>query len=157
MMLPETSFRFPCGDSVGHGYYIAQGFQNEHKYMGSHLGLDISGLGGGDTDLGDTIYSIGYGIVAFMEDVDYLSIYYKYNGQVIKVVYYHCLDILCKPGQLIPKGFPVATIGNSDGAYLAHLHLEMITDTSIYAGFYGEPDGFIDPGPLLPFFGNNIK
>ncbi|RLD77658.1 MAG: hypothetical protein DRJ10_11575, partial [Bacteroidetes bacterium] len=27
-MLPETTFRFPCGDSIGNGYYIAQGFQD---------------------------------------------------------------------------------------------------------------------------------
>ena len=122
-MLPETGFRFPCGDELGHGYYIAQGFQDSVRGDGTHLALDINGLGGGNTDLGDTIYSIGYGIVALVEDYDYLAIYYKYEGRIIKTVYYHCNEMFCKNGDLIPKGYPIATIGNSDGAWLAHLHL----------------------------------
>ncbi len=149
--LKETTFRFPCGDSVGTGYYIAQGFQDNINGCGDHLGLDINGLGGGDTDLGDTIYSIGYGIVAQADSSDYLAIYYKHHGKIIKTVYYHCKEIFYKAGDLIPKGYPIATIGNSDGIYLAHLHLEIITDTIISCGFYGEPKGFIDPIEILPF------
>jgi len=159
-MLPETTFRFPVGDSVGNGYYIAKGFQEEHSYFGKHLGIDISGIGKGNSDLGDTIYSIGYGLVAFAYPDEYLAVYYKYNGEFLKTVYYHCDTVFCKAGELVPKGYPIATIGNSKGAYLAHLHLEMIKDTSIYFGGYGdshdysEPDApllFYDPEPLLPF------
>ena len=160
-MLPETTLRFPCGDSVGHGYYIAKGFQEEHSYFGKHLGIDISGIGKGNSDLGDTIYSIGYGMVAFAYSDEYLAVYYKYNGELLKAVYYHCDTVFCKTGELVPKGFPIATIGNSNGAYLAHLHFEMIKDTSIYFGGYGdlhdysEPDApllFYDPEPLLPHY-----
>ena len=160
-MLPETTFRFPVGDSVGHGYYIAQKFQDKTMHQGDHLGLDISGVGEGNSDLGDTIYSIGHGMVAFAYSDEYLAVYYKYNGELLKAVYYHCDTVFCKTGELVPKGFPIATIGNSNGAYLAHLHFEMIKDTSIYFGGYGdshdysEPDApllFYDPEPLLPYY-----
>jgi len=154
MMLPETSFRFPCGDSLGHGYYIATHFQQENS-NGKHLGIDVSGIGGGNSDLGDTIYSIGHGIVALAEDYDlsYLSVYYKFAGHIVKAIYYHCDTILCKTGQLVPKGYPIATIGNR-GTYLAHLHLEIASDTCITLGGYGEPESFIDPEHLLPFYKN---
>ncbi|MCF6240129.1 MAG: M23 family metallopeptidase [Bacteroidales bacterium] len=151
--MPETAFRFPCSDELGHGYYIAQGFQDSIHGDGAHLGLDINGLGGGNSDLGDTIYSIGDGIVANTYDTDYLSIYYKYKGKVVKALYYHCKDIFPKAGDFVSKGEAIATIGNSDGMYLAHLHFELMKDTSIDAGFYGFPEGkFYDPIDVLPFY-----
>ena len=152
--LSESSFRFPCGDENGNGYYIAQGFQDYYRGYGNHLGLDINGVGGGNTDFGDPIYSIGDGIVAQAENEDYLSVYYKYNGKIIKAVYYHCKDIYPKAGDFVAKGEKIATIGNSNGIYWAHLHLELIKDTTVWAGFYGAPNGkFFDPIDLLPFYG----
>ena len=156
-ILPETTFRFPCGDSIGNGYYIAQGFQDSINGDGTHLALDINGIGGGNTDLGDTIYSIGFGIVEQADDVDYLTIFYKYQNKIIKVLYYHCKETLVNENDLIPKGFPIATIGNSNGVYLAHLHLEIMSDISLTGNFYGDPKGFIDPIELLPFHENKKK
>ncbi len=150
--LSETSLRFPCGDEVGHGYYIAQGFQDDRRGDGTHLGLDINGVGGGNSDLGDTIYSIGNGIVAKAEVDCYLAVYYKYKGKAIKALYYHCLAIFPKTGDYVAKGEPIATIGDI-GADLAHLHFELIKDTNIICGFYGYPeDDFYDPMEVLPFY-----
>lgn len=150
-LLQETTFRFPCGDSIGTGYYIAQGFQDENFNGGSHLGIDINGINGGDSDLGDTIYSIGNGIVANKVWLtDYLAIYYKYDNNIIKAVYYHCLKMFPQVGQYIKKGEPIALIGNSGGLIQAHLHLEIVSDTSIFARFYGDTIGFINPLMILP-------
>jgi len=66
-------------------------------------------------------------------------------------VYYHCDTIFCRTNELVPKGYPIATIGNR-GTYQAHLHLEIVSDTTITLGGYGEPEGFIDPEPLLPHY-----
>lgn len=150
--LSETPFRFPCGDEVGHGYYIAQGFQDNRRGDGTHLGLDINGVGGGNSDLGDTIYSIGNGIVAKAEVDCYLTIYYKYKGRIIKALYYHCLEVFPKTGDYVTKGEPVATIGDI-GADLAHLHFEIMRDTSAPFGFYGYPGNeFYDPIDIVPFY-----
>jgi len=53
-------FDFPVGKPDARGYYKARGFRPN-----GHLGEDWDGVGGGDTDLGDPIYSIGDGVVVF--------------------------------------------------------------------------------------------
>lgn len=150
--LPETVFRFPVGDPIGHGYYISQGFLDTINGYGNHLGIDINGLKGGDTDLGDTIYSIGSGIVAAAEEYEYLAVYYKYNTKIVKAVYFHCNEVFPKSGDNVAKGEPIATIGNSDGIYYAHLHFEIFKDTLLTAGFYGDSAGFYNPVKVLPFY-----
>ncbi|MFZ3377588.1 MAG: hypothetical protein WA183_18730 [Chthoniobacterales bacterium] len=55
-----NGFDFPVGKPEAQGYYKARGFRS-----GGHLGEDWDGVGGGDTDLGDPIYSIGDGVVVF--------------------------------------------------------------------------------------------
>jgi len=58
-----NGFDFPVGKPEAQGYYKARGFRS-----GGHLGEDWDGIGGGDTDLGDPIYSIGDGVVVFARD-----------------------------------------------------------------------------------------
>lgn len=151
--LKETTFRFPCGIPEGKGYYVSQQFQDPTMHAGDHLGVDISGNGGGNTDLGDTIYSIGNGVIAFGEiyDLGYISVYHKYNNKIIKAVYYHCDTIFSRTNDYVTKGQPIATIGNR-GTYQAHLHFEIASDTTITLGGYGIPDGWIDPMKLFPNF-----
>ena len=56
-------FDYPVGKPDAKGYYKARGFRPN-----GHLGEDWDGVGGGDTDLGDPIYSIGDGVVVFARD-----------------------------------------------------------------------------------------
>jgi len=150
--LEETAFRFPCGDEIGTGYYNAQGFQDNVKGDGTHLAWDINGLGGGNSDLGDTLYAISPGIVAEVEESDYLTIYHKYNDSIVKVLYYHMYKPMVKAGQDVYRGQPIALMGNTEGAYYAHLHLEVMKDTTTYEMFYGDPIGHLDPTILFPNF-----
>ena len=113
---------------------------------------DINGIGGGNSDLGDTIYAISPGIVDKVKEVDYLTIYHKYNSNIIKVLYYHMYKPMVKEGQYVTKGQPIALIGNSDGAYFAHLHFEVMKDTTTFELFYGDPIGHLDPAILFPNF-----
>lgn len=151
--LEETSFRFPCGDEAGTGYYVSQKFQDPNMNAGDHLGIDVSGNGGGNTDLGDTIYSTSNGIVAFAEDYDlgYISIYHKHNNNIVKSIYYHCDTVFNRTGDIVQKGQAIATIGKR-GTYQAHLHFEIASDTTISLGGYGDPTGFIDPVKLFTNF-----
>ena len=57
-------FDFPVGKPDAQGYYNAQSFTKNN-----HLGDDWNGVGGGNTDLGDPIYSIAHGYVSFSENI----------------------------------------------------------------------------------------
>src|SRR6476661_1047617 len=59
----SDGFSCPVGSDGAKKYYKARGFQPN-----GHLGEDWNGVGGGDTDLGDPIYSAADGIVTFAQD-----------------------------------------------------------------------------------------
>ena len=122
-------FDFPVGKPDAQGYYKARGFRPH-----GHLGEDWDGLGGGDTDLGDPIYSIGDGVVVFARDchmgwgnVVIVRHAYREDGMTknIDSLYGHLDTILVRHGQAVKRGQQIATLGNAHGLYDAHLHLEI--------------------------------
>ena len=142
-----NGFDFPVGKPDAKKYYNAQKFgENEH------LGDDWNGVGGGNTDLGDPIYSIANGYVSNAENV------YGGWGNVIRIVHYidnenqieslyaHCDEIIIKKGDYIEKGQKIGTIGNNNGQYLAHLHLELRSQVGlpIGGGYSFDTEGYLD-------------
>ncbi|WP_172683136.1 M23 family metallopeptidase [Verrucomicrobium spinosum] len=129
-------FDFPCGKPEGAGYYKARGF-----WPNGHLGEDWNGSGGGDSDLGDPIYSIGRGIVVQSEDVKVgwgnvviiRHVFREVTGKIEMVdsLYGHLLERKVKVGQMIEKGQLVGTMGGNNGMYPVHLHLEVRKNLAI--------------------------
>ena len=58
-------FDFPVGKPDGKGYYKSRGLRLATP---RHLGEDWNGNGGGNSDLGDPVYSIGMGLVTYAAD-----------------------------------------------------------------------------------------
>ncbi len=122
-------FDFPVGKPNSKGYYNAQKFGKNY-----HLGEDWNGTGGGNTDMGDSVYAISAGIVASAEDLKggwgkVVRIYHKLDikkegtkqkPHYIESVYAHFKEVNVKAGQVVKKGEQIGTIGNADGLYLAH-------------------------------------
>ncbi len=147
-------FDFPVGKPDGKGYYDAQGFGQN-----THLGNDWNSNSGGNTDLGDPVYSIGDGYVTCAQDFG------GGWGNVVRVV--HCLDTLkqvyveslyahlqviqVEKGQLIKKGTQIGTIGNCNGHYYAHLHFEIrrLVDMDLGGGYAADTTGFYDPTAFI--------
>jgi murein DD-endopeptidase MepM/ murein hydrolase activator NlpD len=144
-------FDFPVGAPNAKGYYNAQGFGKN-----DHLGDDWNGNGGGNTDMGDPICAIGNGYVTES------SQFYGGWGKVIRVahffdrngarVYYeslyaHSSEMFVKRGDWIHRGDTIATIGNAEGKYYAHLHLEIRDAIGLpLGGGYGKDQrGYLDP------------
>lgn len=148
-------FDFPLGPPHGKGYYNAQPFGKN-----LHLGDDWNGVGGGNTDLGDTIYSIGRGKVVFAKDVaggwgNVVRVVHRTdstsNLPQVEALYAHMDTIWVKPNQILQRGEPLGTVGNAGGIYYAHLHLEIRSKLGmpIGGGYNHETEGYLDPSSFI--------
>lgn len=143
-----NGFDFPVGKPNANAYYNAQTFTTNY-----HLGEDWNGVKGGNSDLGDPIYSVSIGKVVFAEDAgpgweNIIRIHHFLNdSNVIESFYAHCDSILIEKGDWVARGEQIATIGTANGVYLAHLHFEMRNDTSldIGPGYSSDKIGYLNP------------
>ena len=123
-------FDYPVGKPNGDGYYKARGYTPN-----GHLGEDWNGRGGGDSDLGDPIYSTANGIVVVSQNIgggwgNCIIVRHAYrdtNGRVSMVdsQYGHLLKRISQVGDVVKRGQLIATMGGNSGMYPVHLHFEM--------------------------------
>ena len=149
-------FDFPVGKPDAQGYYKARGFRS-----GGHLGEDWDGVRGGDTDMGDPIFSIADGLVVFARDChmgwgNVLIVRHSYReGGTVKTVdalYGHLNSMLVHRGQAIARGQKIATMGNAHGLYDAHLHLEVRKNLEIgmsRSAFARDFSNYYDPTQFI--------
>jgi hypothetical protein len=149
-------FDFPVGKPEAKGYYKARGFRPN-----GHLGEDWDGLGGGNTDLRDPVYSIGDGVVVFARDVHLgwgnvviVRHAFREAGTLknIDALYGHLNGILVRVGQRVTRGQQLATIGTAHGAYDAHLHFEIRKNIAIginRAAFPRNFSNYYDPSKFV--------
>lgn len=135
-------FDFPVGKPDAAGYYKARGLRLRAP---QHFGEDWNGRSGGDSDLGDPVYSMGDGIVTWAYDVrqgwgNVVIVRYAYrdpsNGQVkyCDALYGHLDRIMTTVGKQVKRGEQIGTIGSNRGMYPAHLHFEIRHNISIGMG-----------------------
>ncbi len=156
-ILPATGFDFPVGTPNAEGYYKARGF-----WPNGHVGEDWNGKGGGNSDLGDPVYSIGEGIVVQSRDVRrgwgnviiIRHLFIDKNGttKLLDSLYAHLDSRNVVLNQIVKRGQKIGTIGNNRGMYLAHLHFETRKNLAIgmhrssfsktYSNYYS-PTSFI--------------
>ena len=178
------SFGFPVGVPDGKGYYIGKKFWDRYSNL-NHLGEDWSGEGESNSDFGDTIYAIASGYISFSEDLGFtwggiVGIVHKVENKLsifedesivhdtsiiqrgryryIESFYAHCNSELVKQGQWVKKGDPIATMGNSGGRFVAHLHFEIrpnANDEICNGGYAKTPEGFIEPTKFMKAY--NMK
>jgi len=150
-----THFDFPLGNENGAMSYNAQHFTESR-----HLGDDLNGIGGENSDLGDPIYAIADGRVLLARDggpgwgnVVILLHAYLENGERKYVQSYHghVQDMLVHPGQIVKRGQQIATVGTANGRYVAHLHFEMreFVTPFIGLGYREDTRGWVDPTKFI--------
>ena len=148
----SDGFDFPVGPPHARGYYNAQPFGESF-----HLGDDWNGLGGGDTDLGDPVFAVANGRVATASHEgpgwgNVVRILHRTDSATLVESLYAHLDILLvQRGDSLRRGMKIGTIGTADGAYLAHLHLEIRTQPGLPlgGGYNTQTEGFADPTAFI--------
>ncbi|WP_395745835.1 M23 family metallopeptidase [Prosthecobacter sp.] len=123
-------FDMPMGSEHGALTYNARPFR-----IARHLGDDLNGIGGENSDLGDAVYAAGTGRVVYagipgpgwgkmiliahrLPEGDEL-------GPVVQTMYAHLESIRVQAGQDVRRGEQIGTVGTAEGVYLAHLHFEL--------------------------------
>lgn len=145
-----TRFESPMGARNGALTYNARSFR-----MSRHLGDDLNGIGGWNSDLGDPTFASGDGRVVYTgvpgEGWGNMIILAHrvpeaaspWGWRVYLTVYAHLDSILVKHGQLVARGLKIGTVGTAAGKYWAHLHFEIRQSRSVYPGL-GYADGPLD-------------
>jgi Peptidase family M23 len=148
-------FDFPLGNENGAMAYNAQHF-TENK----HLGDDLNGIGGENSDLGDPIYAIADGRVLLAREggpgwgnIVILLHAFLENGErkYVQSYYGHVQDMLVHSGEMVKRGQQIATVGTANGRYFAHLHFEMreFLTPFIGAGYREDTRGWINPTKFI--------
>jgi hypothetical protein len=150
-----TRFDFPLGNENGAFAYNAQRFTENH-----HLGDDLNGIGGENSDLGDPIYAVADGRVLLARDggpgwgnVIIVLHAIEENGQrrYVESYYAHCDELLVRPEQQIHRGQQIATVGTANGRYFAHLHFEIreFMTPFIGPGYREKTNGWLNPTEFI--------
>lgn len=148
-------FDFPLGSENGAMSYNAQPFTQNH-----HLGDDLNGIGGEDSDLGDPVYVIADGRVLLARDGgsgwgNVMIVLHAYidNGKrkYVQSYYGHVETMLVRTGDDVRRGQQIATVGTANGRYFAHLHFEMreFITPFIGPGYREDTRGWLDPTAFI--------
>jgi len=112
-----TRFDFPLGSEHGALTYNAQRFTENH-----HLGDDLNGIGGENSDLGDPIYAVANGRVLLARDggpgwgnviIVLHAIEESGTRRYVQSCYGHCQEILVHAGDDVHRGQKIATVGTA--------------------------------------------
>ncbi|MEP7078432.1 MAG: M23 family metallopeptidase [Chthoniobacterales bacterium] len=150
-----TRFDFPLGSENGAFSYNAQPFTQNR-----HLGDDLNGIGGENSDLGDPVYAVADGRVALAREGgsgwgNVIIVWHAYaeNGarKFVQSYYAHLDEMLVRPGQNVRRGQQIATVGTAHGQYWAHLHFEMreFMTPFIGPGYRQDTRGWINPSEFI--------
>jgi hypothetical protein len=146
------------GSEHGALTYNAQKFgEMNPKRGGQHMGDDVNGIGGQNSDFGDPVYAVGNGLVVYAGSPSpgwgntVILAHRMPDGRILHSMYSHLHEIFVALHSHVGRGKQIGTVGSAKGRYLAHLHLEMRhTDgLSNQAGYSMHPFDRLDPESVI--------
>jgi murein DD-endopeptidase MepM/ murein hydrolase activator NlpD len=138
-------------------WYNARNFGEDN-----HLGEDWNKNSGGNTDCGESVYAIGNGTIVYADDAGtgwgkvVIIEHTLPGGKKIESLYGHLQEILKKSGEVKFRE-KIAKVGNADGKYLCHLHLEIRQEScpmwrQVGGGYSDNRNGWFDPSEFIDAF-----
>lgn len=139
--LPEAvRWDMPMGSEHGALTYNAQPFR-----ITRHLGDDLNGIGGMNSDLGDPVYAAATGRVVYRGIPSpgwghMIIVAHRVRNlesgamEVMQSLYAHLDTMQVEPGQTVHRGQKIGTVGTAFGKYLAHLHFEIRHGPYVFPG-----------------------
>lgn len=155
------SFAYPLGKNETltqakdkDGWYNALDFGEEN-----HLGEDWNKDTGGNTDCGEPVYAIANGEITYAADAGpgwgsvVIITHTLPDGSKVQSLYGHLQEILKTSGE-VKKREQIGKVGNANGKYLCHLHLELRDDSCpswdvVFVGYSPIRYGWIDPSDFI--------
>lgn len=119
-------FDAPLGSPLGALSYNAQPF-----LTAGHLGDDLNGIGGDNSDLGDPVHAAADGVAIFSGPAgegwgNVVTVAHRLpDGRLVETLYGHLEQVRVPAGALVRRGERIGRVGNARGRYLAHLHFEV--------------------------------
>lgn len=124
-----------------------------------HLGEDWNKNSGGNTDCGEPVYAVATGRIVFAGDAgpgwgNVLIVEHRLaDGSRVQSLYGHLQKILKSEGDVKIRE-QIGEIGNANGRYYCHLHLEIRTsdsrDWNLAGGGYSKDrKGWVDPSDFI--------
>ncbi len=146
-------FDFPVGDGDAAGFHCAQRFGEN-----LHLGEDWNGDDG--ADLGAAVTTIARGEVTFAAhagapwgNVVRVVHHVRRGGRssFVESIYAHLDTIDVALGDRLDRATRVGTIGDADGRYDPHLHLEVrrVPDLPLGPGYSSRNRAWLDPTAFI--------
>ncbi len=126
---------YPLGSEHGALTYNARPFREAN-----HLGEDLNGIGGRNSDLNDPIYAIARGRVLSAGPATegwgnaVLIQHRSPSGAFYQSFYAHLDSVHVAVGETVHRGMVIGTVGTASGIYLAHLHFEVRDGFNLGAG-----------------------
>jgi murein DD-endopeptidase MepM/ murein hydrolase activator NlpD len=148
MVIPRSEQYEAAMGTETWGYtYNAQPFNavNNQRGGGKHSGDDINGIGGENSDLADPVFAVANGLVVYRGKPSdgwgncIILAHRTPDGKILHSMYAHLLTTHVAYMSQIPRGYMIGTVGNADGNYLAHLHLEMRESDGVSPFLSGYP------------------
>lgn len=147
-----AGFGWPLGNARGAFVYDAQRFGS-----GGHLGADLNGIGGWDSDRGDPVFAAGDGLVVRAGNAGgkwgglVILAHRLEDGVLMQTLYGHLDRIDVSVGQILSRGEPLGSVGDGGGAWLPHLHFEVRRGIWLDpgTGYGADVEGREDPAAFL--------